>query len=137
MKSARGKREACMKRSTRTVGSTMLVVFHTGLSSSLFGGGQAGSDLNLFLEGTLIGRKIDFISLTSLFAGYRFLCGSFKVRFAFKHSKHSKGTAQCRITRVPARNCGEQVEKEKTPLEFSALTYGDMQKLLQTRSGIT
>ena len=134
MKSARGKREACIKRSTRTMGSTMLVVFHTGLSSSLFGGGQAGSDLNLFLEGTLIGRKIDFISLTSLcflslqtgspygsfrdlpanlgithteslFAGYRFLCGSFKVRFAFKHSKHSKGTAQCRITRVPARNC--------------------------------
>ena len=66
MKSARGKREACIKRSTRTMGSTMLVVFHTGLSSSLFGGGQAGSDLNLFLEGTLIGRKIDFISLTSL-----------------------------------------------------------------------
>lgn len=49
MKSARGKREACMKRSTRTMGSTMLVVFHAGLSSSLFGGGQAGSDLNLFL----------------------------------------------------------------------------------------
>lgn len=48
MKSARGKRESCKTRSSRN----MRVVFHTG-----------SSNLNLFLEGTLIERKTDFVTL--------------------------------------------------------------------------